>query len=99
MITDIGLGITYFARGFKLIRKPEIRAYVLMPILINFVLFGGLIWLGYAQFSPLVEWMMSLYTGVSRFSALDYLVFDHHFECDYCVFYLHTSRQYRRGAL
>lgn len=59
MITDIGLGITYFARGFKLIRQPEIRIYVLIPILINIILFGGLIWLGYAHFSPLVEWIMS----------------------------------------
>ncbi|MEE8364925.1 MAG: sulfate transporter CysZ [Gammaproteobacteria bacterium] len=67
MITDIGLGITYFARGFKLIGKPEIRAYVLMPILINFVLFGGLIWLGYAQFSPLVDWMMSFIPGFLDF--------------------------------
>ncbi len=67
MISDIGLGITYFARGFKLIRKPEIRAYVLMPILINIVLFSGLIWLGYAQFSPLVEWMMSFVPGFLDF--------------------------------
>jgi CysZ protein len=67
VITDIGLGITYFARGFKLIRKPEIRAYVLMPALINFVLFGGLIWLGYAQFAPLVEWMMSFVPGFLDF--------------------------------
>lgn len=67
MITDIGLGITYFARGFKLIRKPEIRTYVLIPALINFVLFGGLIWLGYAQFAPLVEWMMSFVPGFLDF--------------------------------
>ena len=67
MISDIGLGITYFARGLKLIRKPEIRAYVLMPVLINFVLFGGLIWLGYAQFSPLVEWSMSFIPGFLDF--------------------------------
>jgi CysZ protein len=67
VITDIGLGITYFARGFKLIRKPEIRTYVLIPALINFVLFGGLIWLGYAQFAPLVEWMMSFVPGFLDF--------------------------------
>ncbi len=67
MITDISLGISYFARGFKLIGKPEVRAYVVMPILINVILFGGLIWLGYAQFSPLVEWLMSFVPGFLDF--------------------------------
>ena len=67
MISDISLGITYFARGLKLIRKPEIRPYVLIPILINIVLFGGLIWLGYSQFSPMVEWMMSFIPGFLDF--------------------------------
>ena len=59
MLSDINRGITCFARGFKIIRKPEIRAYVVLPILINSLLFGGLIWFGYALFSPLVEWMIS----------------------------------------
>jgi len=48
------------ARGVQLIRKPEIRAYVIMPLLVNILLFGGLIWFGYSQFSPLVEWMVGL---------------------------------------
>ncbi|MFV2032736.1 MAG: sulfate transporter CysZ, partial [Gammaproteobacteria bacterium] len=67
MLTDISLGIRYFARGFKLIGKPEIRAWVVMPLLINIALFGGLIWLGYAQFSPLVEWLMSFVPGFLDF--------------------------------
>jgi len=67
MLSDISLGIRYFARGFKLIGKPEIRAWVVMPLLINIALFGGLIWLGYAQFSPLVEWLMSFVPGFLDF--------------------------------
>lgn len=67
MISDISLGITYFAGGFKLLRNPEVRAYVLMPLMINIVLFGGLIWLGYSQFSPLVEWIMSFVPGFLDF--------------------------------
>ncbi|MCP4431340.1 MAG: sulfate transporter CysZ [Gammaproteobacteria bacterium] len=59
MISDIMTGCYMLARGLKLIRKPGIRPYVIMPLLINICLFGGLIWFGYAQFAPLVEWAMS----------------------------------------
>ena len=59
MFNDVMTGSHMFARGFKLIRKPGIRRYVIIPLLINIILFGGLIWFGYAQFSPLVEWAMS----------------------------------------
>lgn len=47
------------ARGLKLVRKPGIRRFVIMPLLINICLFGGLIWFGYAQFAPVVDWAMS----------------------------------------
>lgn len=59
MISDIMTGSYMLARGLKLIRKPGIRRYVIMPLLINILLFGGLIWFGYAQFAPLVDSAMS----------------------------------------
>ncbi len=59
MINDIIIGIHMLARGLKLIRKPGIRRYVIMPLLINILLFGGLIWFGYEQFAPLVDSVMS----------------------------------------
>ncbi len=59
MISDIMTGSFMLARGFKLVGKPGIRSYVVIPLLINISLFGGLIWFGYAQFAPLVEWAMS----------------------------------------
>ena len=99
MISDKGLGITYFARGLKLIRKPEIRAYVLMPVLINFVLFGGLIWLGYAQFSPLVEWSMSFIPGFLDFLRWVIWLVITILSAIYSVFHFHTGRQYRCGTL
>lgn len=67
MISDITTGSLLFARGFKLIRKPGIRQYVIVPLLINIVLFGGLIWFGYAQFEPLVEWAMGWVPGFLDF--------------------------------
>ena len=59
MISDIIKGALYLGRGFKIIRLPGIRLYVAMPLLINIVLFAGLIWFGYEQFAPLVEKAMS----------------------------------------
>lgn len=67
MISDTMTGSMMLARGFKLIRHPGIRRYVVMPLLINVILFGGLIWIGYAQFAPLVEWAMSWVPGFLDF--------------------------------
>ncbi len=59
MLSDITTGIQAMARALRLLRQPGIRRYVILPLLINLVIFGGLIWFGYRQFYPLVEWMMS----------------------------------------
>lgn len=67
MISDTMTGSYMLARGFKLIKQPEIRMYVIVPLLINITLFGGLVWFGYAQFAPLVEWMMSWVPGFLDF--------------------------------
>jgi len=64
---DIMLGATCLGRGARLIRHPDVRLYVVIPLLINVILFGGLIWLGYTQFSPLVEWLMSYVPGFLDF--------------------------------
>lgn len=59
MLNDVVTGSYMLARGFKLVRKPGIRRFVVMPLFINICLFGGLIWFGYAQFAPMVDWAMS----------------------------------------
>ena len=64
---DIMLGAACLGRGARLIRHPDVRLYVVIPLLINVVLFGGLIWLGYTQFSPLVESLMSYVPGFLDF--------------------------------
>jgi len=67
MINDTMTGSFMLARGFKLIREPKIRLYVVVPLLINICLFGGLIWFGYSQFAPMVEWMMDWVPGFLDF--------------------------------
>lgn len=59
MITDIGRGTGYLAKGLLIIKKPGIRRYVITPLALNILLFGGLIYFGYAQFSPFVDWLLS----------------------------------------
>lgn len=51
-------GIGYFLQGLRLILRPGLRRYVVMPLAINIVLFGGLIWLGADQFKQLMDWLM-----------------------------------------
>jgi CysZ protein len=59
MITDIGRGTGYLAKGFLLIKRPGIRRYVITPLAMNILFFGGLIYFGYAQFSTFVDWLLS----------------------------------------
>ena len=51
-------GTGYFLRGLSLISIQGIRAYVLIPLLINTLLFSLLIILGAGQFSNLIAWFL-----------------------------------------
>jgi len=44
---DLFTGPAYLLEGVRLLRKPGLRRFVLMPLLINVLLFGGLIGLAY----------------------------------------------------
>lgn len=52
------LGAGYLLRGFSLIFKPGLRSYVVVPLLINIVLFSILIVVGAQQFNRLVLWLL-----------------------------------------
>lgn len=51
-------GIGYFFQGLRLIIQPGLRRYVIIPLLINFSLFAGLIWFGSSQFEVFLQWLM-----------------------------------------
>lgn len=58
MITDYFRGISYVTRGFGLIRRPGIRRFVIIPLLINILLFGlGIGWLA-SEFGTLMDIML-----------------------------------------
>ncbi len=59
MIAEFTRGAGYVLRGFKLIRTPRIRRFVIIPLLVNLVLFAGLIAYGINEFTQLTEWLLS----------------------------------------
>ncbi len=59
MIADITRGTQALARALSLLNKPGVRIYVIIPLMINLLLFGALVWYGYSQFNVFVEWLMS----------------------------------------
>lgn len=44
------LGPLYVVKGLKLIMRPGLRRFVMIPLLINIVLFSGAIWMGVSYF-------------------------------------------------
>jgi CysZ protein len=58
MISNPFAGVAYFFQGLGLIFRPGIRPYVIIPLVINTLLFGGLIWFGATQFEALLDWLM-----------------------------------------
>jgi CysZ protein len=51
-------GAMYFFRGMRLIFAPGIRTYVIVPLLVNVVLFSAIIYFGAAQFGELLDWLL-----------------------------------------
>lgn len=60
MVSDAFRGIGYLFKGLSLITQKGIRPFVLVPLLINIVLFSGGIWLAMSQ---LDIWMNRLLPG------------------------------------
>lgn len=75
MITDLGRGTAYLAKGVQLVKDPDIRSYVVIPLSINILLFGGLIWFGFSMFTPLVNEIMSYVPGFLDFLEVFIWVF------------------------
>lgn len=58
MISNPFAGAGYLFRGLGLINQPGVKRHVIIPLIINIVIFAGLIWLLASQFEVLVEWLM-----------------------------------------
>ena len=55
---DLSSGPGYLIQGFSLLRKPGLRRFVLMPLLVNILLFGGLVWWAYGWVEGASEYLI-----------------------------------------
>ncbi len=53
-------GMSYFIDGMRLLLRPELRAYILVPLLVNMLLFAVLTGLAIHYFGDLLAWMQGL---------------------------------------
>ena len=66
-------GLAYLGRGFKMLSEPGLRAFILVPLLINTVIFVGAIYLLVTNFSAWVDALIALW--LPDWGWLDYLIY------------------------
>jgi CysZ protein len=52
-------GFHYFFEGAKLLLQPKIRRFVVLPLVLNTMLFVGAIWLSASQFGAASDWLVA----------------------------------------
>ena len=76
MISNPITGATYVLKGLQLLNKPGIRTFVILPLVINSLLFAGLIWFLSNEFSSLLDsWLPTLPDWLSWLNGLLWLLF------------------------
>lgn len=56
---NLARGASYLMRGAALLRHPALRAFVLIPLAINILIFGSLIGIGFSYMNDLMDAMLS----------------------------------------
>jgi CysZ protein len=59
MVSDFAAGFGYAFQGMSWLTRPRIRRYVVVPLAVNVLLFGGLLWLGFGALGDLIDWLLS----------------------------------------
>lgn len=59
MISNPITGAVYFFNGLSLLNENGIRRYVLMPLLINILIFSLGLWFAFTQFDTFINWALS----------------------------------------
>jgi len=55
---NLARGAGYLVRGAKMLRHPSLRLFVLIPLLVNILIFGSLIWYGLGYLNALMaDWL------------------------------------------
>lgn len=64
---DISRGAGYLWRGARLLGHPRLRLFVVVPLAINIVIFGGLLGIGFGYLTGLMDWFMGMLPGFLSF--------------------------------
>lgn len=56
-------GIQSLLAGFSLLNQPGVRLFVIIPLLINTLLFAAVIWYGAQQLEQLIAWLQGQLSG------------------------------------
>jgi CysZ protein len=59
MSASAASGVRYFLRGLRLITQPGLRRFVLLPLLINVLVFTAAVWYGVLSFETFIAWMQA----------------------------------------
>ncbi len=59
MTGDIARGASYLSRGLRLLSHRKLRPFVIVPLLVNTLIFAYLLWLGYGYVATFMGWMDS----------------------------------------
>ncbi|MAZ40122.1 MAG: sulfate transporter CysZ [Legionellales bacterium] len=57
MLNDLALGVKYFIKGFTLLSHRQLRPYVIIPLIINVLLFISMIFCAKHYFGSFVDWI------------------------------------------
>lgn len=60
---DALAGLAYLREGFSLLRRPGLRRFVVMPLLVNVLLFGGLIWWAFSWVDATSQYLVAQLPG------------------------------------
>lgn len=69
---DLFAGAAYLREGFSLLGRPGLRRFVIMPLLVNVLLFGGLIWWAFGWVDTTSQYLVGQLPGWLQW--LSYLV-------------------------
>jgi CysZ protein len=56
---NISEGARYLTRGARLLSHPSLRMFVVVPLLVNILIFGSLIGVGFSYLVDLMDWMLA----------------------------------------
>ena len=75
MIKDLYSGFRYLIVGFSLIRKRSIRRFVALPLVVNVLVFGALLWFGGDWFGGVLERYLPTWLDIAVLKYALWIVF------------------------